>query len=680
MKSLFRIIFLAILLALSVDGTPLSENIESDVKKELKARKFHDDQLYYLDSLIKAAPKSSKNYYEALLYRAEFYLKEDRNVSALNELKKITESEGAGDHTSLLAETYSMLSDIYSEKESIDLAQVYLTEAFILYDGLDEKEKKAALLLKSAELHSKKDNYTAAIRDLKQAHNIYLQLGKIHQSVEVAKKVGSTAYSAGEFVEAEIYLKKALSGFKQLDNTSEQIRVLDTLSKIYEYENRSDERISALESLITLCTENSPEEKAKYLNRLSSAYSIADRARDALRVQEESVSLISEDETKLKYESLIELAELYRLNNRETDGILTLHKANTLAQVADRSDLVVKSAEILAEFYAERSEWDKAYEFNEMAAITEKAILEKKIRKLENRDLAPQIKTSSLDESDNEVLNSEFLQIQDWRIYAALSCILAVVLLVIFLTNRRRRRKIRQILEWKVYKRTKELRLLNSELNTYIYKSSHDLRNPLTSIKSLITLLKNEHSPEHFSKYVGMIEGCADQMDEILLNLSRAVDYKKLEPKVQQISFQGLQSELANQVFLKELEGIDISWEIREKAPFFSDPELIKVILKKTILNSIQYRIGSSTDYCKVAITTDSEGASLVVEDNGQGITEKVKDSVFEMFVKGTHKSKGAGLGLYLVKIASDKLRGKITLDSEENKGSKLIFKLPNLA
>ena len=47
------------------------------------------------------------------------------------------------------------------------------------------------------------------------------------------------------------------------------------------------------------------------------------------------------------------------------------------------------------------------------------------------------------------------------------------------------------------------------------------------------------------------------------------------------------------------------------------------------------------------------------------------------MFVKVTHKSKGAGLGLYLVKIASDKLRGKISLES---KGAKLVFNLPNLA
>jgi len=191
--------------------------------------------------------------------------------------------------------------------------------------------------------------------------------------------------------------------------------------------------------------------------------------------------------------------------------------------------------------------------------------------------------------------------------------------------------------------------------------------------------LKSEEMNPNGTKYITLIEDCANQMDEILLNLSRAVDYKKFEVKPVQIDFSAIKEELTSSEF-EFNSGIELSWNIREKAPFFSDPNLIKVILKKTILNSQQYRLGSSKDYCKVSITTDSSGAYLSIEDNGQGISDKVKDSVFNMFVKGTHKSKGAGLGLYLVKIAADKLRGNISLESQENLGSKLIFKLPNLS
>ncbi|NQX92999.1 MAG: ATP-binding protein, partial [Flavobacteriales bacterium] len=82
----------------------------------------------------------------------------------------------------------------------------------------------------------------------------------------------------------------------------------------------------------------------------------------------------------------------------------------------------------------------------------------------------------------------------------------------------------------------------------------------------------------------------------------------------------------------------------------------------------------------KVNIHTDATGATVEIEDNGQGISEKVKDNIFDMFVKGTNKSTGAGLGLYLVKIAVDKIRGKVQLQNNEFSGATISFELPNLA
>ncbi|NNE54973.1 MAG: HAMP domain-containing histidine kinase [Flavobacteriales bacterium] len=167
-------------------------------------------------------------------------------------------------------------------------------------------------------------------------------------------------------------------------------------------------------------------------------------------------------------------------------------------------------------------------------------------------------------------------------------------------------------------------------------------------------------------------------MDDILINLSRAVDYRKIEVQVRKIDFDTIKSEIETKE-LPDVPGVKINWKIIEKAPFHSDPKLVKVILNKTISNAMNYRQGSKNDYCNVVITTDSHGAVVAIEDNGVGISNKVKTSIFEMFVKGTNKSKGAGLGLYLVKIALDKLKGKVTVESEVNKGSKLIFQLPNL-
>ena len=466
-----------------------------------------------------------------------------------------------------------------------------------------------------------------------------------------------------------------------MNDTLEQTKILESLAGIYGFEERIEEKLQIEKTLCELSEQlNNSKKTVYYLNQLANTYGVNGQDRNALKTQEKALIFVSENDSNERYDTYIRLSELYMLNDRETDAILSLHKANGIALSSENSTKIISSSKIIADFYKQRGEWEKAHSYLSVSDSISRALLETKIRKLENRSNT-QSDLSQVDAKSSFLSQSEY----DWLFSAwrktiiALSCsVLLILILVLFYF--RKRKKIRRLLEWKVYKRTKELRDLNAELNTYIYKSSHDLRNPLTSIKSLITLLKKETNPDQLEKYTTLIENCANQMDEILLNLSRAVDYKKLEPKIEQIDFSEIKTKLDLSYVESLPEGISLSWNIREKAPFFSDPNLINVILKKTILNSIQYRHGSSSDFCKISITTDSSGAAVCIEDNGQGIAEKVKDSVFDMFVKGTHKSKGAGLGLYLVKIASDKIRGKISLESEENKGSKLIFQLPNLA
>ena len=252
------------------------------------------------------------------------------------------------------------------------------------------------------------------------------------------------------------------------------------------------------------------------------------------------------------------------------------------------------------------------------------------------------------------------------------------IIFIFFARDLAQKKKLSKVLKWKVYKRTRELRKANKELNTYIYKSSHDLRNPLTSIKSLIRLLDKEEHNASTKKYLGLISSCTDQMDDILINLSRAVDFKKVDVKVEEIDFNKIKYELEARDFVP-VTGLDIKWEINQAIPFYSDYKLLKVILKRTIKNAVDYRKGSNLDFCKILITTDADGAVVSIEDNGQGVSEKVKDNIFDMFVKGTNKSKGAGLGLYLVKIACDKIKGKVHLENNQHSGATLIFKLPNL-
>ena len=63
--------------------------------------------------------------------------------------------------------------------------------------------------------------------------------------------------------------------------------------------------------------------------------------------------------------------------------------------------------------------------------------------------------------------------------------------------------------------------------------------------------------------------------------------------------------------------------------------------------------------------------------DNGIGIEDALMDNVFKMFYRGSTKSKGAGLGLYLVREALTRVQGTIELQSDLGKGTSIVVRLP---
>jgi len=649
-----------------------------DTKINLNSREDQKDQVYYLDSLIKKSPKNSEEYFVGHLLKSELLRKKKQNVDALNSLKNIAENPSSAPYANTLGTAYISMSDIYLDEKSYELAQKYITEAFIIFDALEDQDSKALTLIKSAKISKNQKKYSSATKSLLQALEIYEEQDRFYESIALSNEIGSVTYESGELGLAEQYLLKAAKGYESLNEEEELVQVHELLSSICQKRERYEDQAFYLKKIIELSFLNhKPSKTAGYVQELSLAYSKLDLKRKALEAQKQAVQLLKEDVSRAHYYALIRLSELYRISGIETDAMLKLHEANSLAMQLNNDEILLESTKIIADFYTEIKDWEKSSYYLQISDSLTRQIYETKLNKVLTAANLSNEETKAVSQLSVNSESGSFLT--NWKFYLIAFCLVFLALIILVVSNIIKSKKLTRTLEWKVYKRTKKLRELNSELNTYIYKSSHDLRNPLTSIKSLITLLKGENINENGDKYLALIEDCVNQIDEILLNLSRAVDYKKFKVSPQQIDFNTLIDEI-NTSELGIESGLDLSWNIREKAPFFSDPNLIKVILKKTILNSNQYRLGSSSDYCKVSITTDSSGAFLTVEDNGQGISDKVKDSVFDMFVKGTHKSKGAGLGLYLVKIASDKLKGNITLESKENVGSKLVFKLPNLS
>ena len=123
--------------------------------------------------------------------------------------------------------------------------------------------------------------------------------------------------------------------------------------------------------------------------------------------------------------------------------------------------------------------------------------------------------------------------------------------------------------------------------------------------------------------------------------------------------------------FMDDWERFDFQVNVNLEYPFVTDMSRINTILKNLITNSIKYyNLEEPSPIIKIDILSKRDSKVISVADNGQGIPDKYHEQVFDMFFRGTERSTGSGLGLYIVAEIVEKMNGHINLVSAPNKGT----------
>ncbi len=217
------------------------------------------------------------------------------------------------------------------------------------------------------------------------------------------------------------------------------------------------------------------------------------------------------------------------------------------------------------------------------------------------------------------------------------------------------------------------------DLDTFIYRSSHDLKGPISSMKGLINMAKMEIDNVEANEFFEMMEKSVSHLDSILMDLLSITKIAQGQKNLTVINF----DEVINEILLSlqnltNFSKIKFNKKIIQQHDFLSDRALINNILQNLILNSIVYRRSEQNlGNTKIEITEKETFLEIIIEDDAEGIPVHMQDKVYEMFYRGNLKSSGTGLGLYIVKTAIEKLEGSIVLQSTVNVGTKFIIHLP---
>jgi signal transduction histidine kinase len=227
--------------------------------------------------------------------------------------------------------------------------------------------------------------------------------------------------------------------------------------------------------------------------------------------------------------------------------------------------------------------------------------------------------------------------------------------------------------------RSGDLRELNAQKDTLLHAVSHDLKSPLAGILGAMQTIRRDNElhltfDERESLYE-VIEQSGRKIDRLiddLLDLDR-IDRGQLRPQRKPTDV----GELARRV-IREGTGFG-AHPVRVEADPVEvevDPARVERIIDNLLLNATRHTPPGTPIYVFVRSRTD--GVTLVVEDEGPGVPDELKQVLFEPFRQGESSSgRGVGIGLSLVERFAEIHGGSARIEDREGGGARFVVDLP---
>jgi PAS domain S-box-containing protein len=227
-----------------------------------------------------------------------------------------------------------------------------------------------------------------------------------------------------------------------------------------------------------------------------------------------------------------------------------------------------------------------------------------------------------------------------------------------------------------------ELMVTNSELDRFVYSTSHDLRAPILSVIGLVDLCASFYpDDEELHESFRMMRQGLVRSDEAIRAILEYSKNRRLDVEPVPLDIHKLVgTHLENIGFTPGISDIRIEVDIDPEARLISDKTRMMSIINNLITNAVKYQRPSEPNkFVKISYRPTPKGGVYEVADNGEGIPLDRQKKIFGMFVRNSSISTGSGLGLYITQDIVKRLGGEISVVSQEGKGSVFSVTLPHL-
>jgi signal transduction histidine kinase/Tfp pilus assembly protein PilF len=580
----------------------------------------------------------------------------------------------------------------------------------------DIKPKIKFLLNNAAIAYMYRGNYDSSLSYHFRSLEIRETEGDKRSIGTALNNIGLVYFKLKNYEQALQYYLRSLDIKNELKDVSDLDKILLNVGLCYDGLKRSEEAILSFNKALASCGKDCSEtvRKEAYCGLGVAYFSLKDfdKSQDNLKASLD----ISKKQNDKQYwiSNLIWLSKIETQKGNYSASLNYLNEAKRFESESEFTESLIEFYSELSKVYNYLSDYENASLYQGKYIKLKDSIyssqLIKNLATIQNTyEQRENIKTISEKDRILQLQKELISRQQIQNIFIVIVTILATGLALVLIRSNRRQKihntainearriitdqnerllKTNEYLDKEVAERTQELFManealiqVNHELDNFIYRTSHDIRGPLVTLKGVCNVALLDVKDELALDYLKKLDATSGKLNVILTRLLivNKINLWQLEPSL--IDCGGLITQI---IETQKINGVPdnmvIDYEIEPDIQLFSDRFLLMLVVENLIDNAIKFHNDSPrvTPFVKIRMfPEEGNKIKMSVIDNGIGVNPNDKDQIFHLFTRASDRSETGGIGLYLSKMAADRLGGQVILANTSPSGSEFHLILP---
>ena len=533
--------------------------------------------------------------------------------------------------------------------------------------------------------HLLKGDFDKSLLHYQQSAKLYEQLKDNRRLVNAFMSIGNVFFQNKDLIKAGDYYDRAEVIIKESKDSNQLSTLYSERGLIYDQTQKYDSALLYLEKSLAIAKQiKSDGLIANQMANIGLTYK--HQQKTALALQHFDSVLILYN--KMEQPPLDNVAAMY--NNigatqaqakNYPKAIEAFNKSIAGAQEQGIQGIVLENFRNMADMFGDMKDYKQQAEY-----LKKYYHLKDSLFSSDNKNQLTQLEADYQVEKKNISLvkqEAETVKQKNQRnifIVVAIGAILLLSALAFFYRRIKQSNLLLQEKNTQINLQKEELQKLNHVKDRLFSIISHDLRNPLVTLRTYLTMFDNpslsEEKKERFKTQTQQaVIQTSDMLDNLLVWANMQI--KNTPPAITTVQIEdciddamGAARAQATQKNIQLQKNITVATAVAEH-------RILEIVLRNIITNAVKYSNANST--ILIATSRQNEHTYISISDEGIGMTKEqiaaLMNNAAESTI-GTQGEKGSGLGLFLVMELLKKINGSLQIESEPEKGSRFIIEL----